>query len=586
MTSVVWIDCTNLAAIFTIYAVAVNLMFGWAGIPAIIPTAFGGAGGYAAAWFAQNEGYSAPSTVLIAIGVGGVVGVLLSDPTLRLSADYIILLTVTAGSVIVAIITGVSHFGGQAGFLLINQDVFGWRLNSINRFLPFTLGFALLSYLLVRWLGNSMYGLVLKGLREDELAVRASGFNTKLAKTTAYTISAAMCGLAGALYVLYIGVVGPAQFNFNQSILIVTMVVIGGLGRPIGPVIGATIAVFLPRLLQHIGGLSAVTSAQLQVIIFGLALVVMVMWRPGGLIPAVSQPSVRRFVRQARRRSAQNPPDIDADLVEIAPAHVLPPPADGMILRARSLRKRFGGLVVADGFDFDLPAGQIVGLVGPNGAGKTTLFNLLSGALRPDGGSVSLLGVDITGQSMDKVVRIGMARSFQEVRLSGALTVLENVLIGALEPQTISLRRMITAPRAVHREGIAAMHRAMAALELVKLQAMPLNVTSSLSFGEQKQVAFARTVATDAQVLLLDEPVAGISADVSAALLQLIRDLAAQGRTVLIVEHNLEAVRDVATSVYFLESGGIRAHGTYDELIHDPELAASYFGLVATEIAQ
>jgi branched-chain amino acid transport system permease protein len=585
MTSVVWIDCTNLAAIFTIYAVAVNLMFGWAGIPAIIPTAFGGAGGYAAAWFAQNEGYSAPATVLIAIGVGGAVGVLLSDPTLRLSADYIILLTVTAGSVIVAIITGVSHFGGQAGFLLINQNVFGWRLSSINRFLPFTLGFALLSYLLVRWLGNSMYGLVLKGLREDELAVRASGFNTKLAKTTAYTISAAMCGLAGALYVLYIGVVGPAQFNFNQSILIVTMVVIGGLGRPIGPVLGATIAVFLPRLLQHIGGLSAVTSAQLQVIIFGLALVVMVMWRPGGLIPAVSQPSVRRFVRQARRRSAQNPPDIQADLVEIAPAHVRPAPADGMILRARSLRKRFGGLVVADGFDFDLPAGQIVGLVGPNGAGKTTLFNLLSGALRPDGGSVSLLGVDITGQSMDKVVRIGMARSFQEVRLSGALTVLENVLIGALEPQTISLRRMITAPRAVHREGTAAMHRAMAALELVKLQSIPLNVTSSLSFGEQKQVAFARTVATDAQVLLLDEPVAGISADVSAALLQLIRDLAAQGRTVLIVEHNLEAVRDVATSVYFLESGGIRAHGTYDELIHDPELAASYFGLVATETA-
>jgi branched-chain amino acid transport system permease protein len=601
VNSEVWVDVTNLAAIFSIYSVATNLVIGWAGIPAVIPTAFGGAGGYAAGWFAQHYSISAPLGVLIAIVVGGAIGLILSDPSMRLSNDYVILLTVSAGSVIVAIITAVSHFGGQAGFLLINQRAFGLKLDSVNNFLPFTLGLAFLTYLVVRWLGNSMYGVVLKGLREDELAVRASGFNTKRAKVTAFTISAALCGMAGALYVLYLGIVGPASFNFNQSVLILTMVIIGGLGRPIGPVVGAVVAVFLPRLLTQLGGVSASTSAQLQQIIFGLALVAVVLWRPSGLIGEVSSPIVRRFVKKAAQGgrlvrgetsagltadvAASLPPALRESVIDAAPAaptgtDITP---ERMILRARGLRKRFGGLVVADGFDFDLPAGQIVGLVGPNGAGKTTLFNLLSGALRPDAGSVSLLDIDVTGRQIDQVVRIGMVRSFQEVRLSYALSVLENVLLGAIEPQTIALHRMVFAPRAVRRETQSAMERALAALELIKLQAKPLQRTADLSFGEQKQVALARVIATEAQILLLDEPVAGVSSDIAQAVLELIRQLARQGRTILLVEHNLEAVRDVATSVYFLESGGIRAHGTYEERIADPELAASYFGSVATD---
>jgi branched-chain amino acid transport system permease protein len=596
VNSEVWADVANLAAIFTIYAVAVNLLVGWAGVPAVVPTAFGGAGGYSAAWFASLHHVPAPLAALIALIVGAIIGLVLSDPSMRLTIEYVILLTVAAASVIVGVIEAVAAFGGQAGFYVTHLVAFGVHLDSVKSFLPFTVGLAVLSYLLVRWLGDSMYGIVLKGLREDELAVRASGFNTTRAKVAAFTISASLCGLAGALYVFYTGVAGPGSFGFTQGVLIVTMVIVGGLGRPFGPVIGAALVEVIPRLLQHVGGLSATTSAQLQQVAFGFGLIAIMMWRPTGILPEISSPIVRRYVKRAaklHRASRGSGPlttaAVEADLADVAPTelHQLPTADDGeptMVLTAKALRKRFGGLVVADGFDFALPAGQIVGLVGPNGAGKTTLFNLLSGAIRPDSGSVSLFGKDVTGRQINKVVHNGMVRSFQEVRLSYGLTVLENVLLGAAQPKTVSLLRMIVAPRAVRREVATALDRAASALELVDLQGKPLEVAGNLSFGEQKLVALARVIATDAQVMLLDEPVAGVGTDIARSVLKLIGELGRQGRTILLVEHNLEVVRDVATSVYFLEAGGIRAHGTYEDLTSDPELAASYFGTVATEV--
>jgi branched-chain amino acid transport system permease protein len=598
MTGEVWADVANLAAIFTIYATAVNLLIGWAGIPAVVPTAFGAAGGYVAAWLASAHHVSTPLAALIALLVGGLIGFILSGPSLRLTIEYVILLTVAAATVIVGVIQNIAAFGGQAGLYVTHLSAFGVNLNSVKSFLPFTIVLAVLSYLLVRWLGGSMYGVVLKGLREDELAVRASGFGTTRAKMAAFTISAAMSGLAGAIYVFYSAVASPGAFGFNQGVLIVTMVIVGGLGRPLGPVIGAILVELVPRLLQHVGGLSATVSAQLQQVAFGAALIAVMLLRPAGILPELPSPIVRRYVKKAAKRGRLDANDlaknvtateVQADLAELAPTEVHT--LDGvageggqpMVLTARSLRKKFGGLVVADGFDFDLPAGQIVGLVGPNGAGKTTLFNLLTGAIRPDSGAVSLFGTDITGRQINKVVEQGMVRSFQDVRLSYGLTVLENVLLGAAEPKTTSLWRMIVAPGAVRREVSASLDRAIAALELVKLHTKPLELAGNLSFGEQKLVALARVIATDAQVLLLDEPAAGVGTEIARSILNLISDLGKQGRTILLVEHNLEVVRDVATSVYFLEAGTIRAHGSYEELTSNPELAASYFGTVATD---
>jgi branched-chain amino acid transport system permease protein len=255
--------------------------------------------------------------------------------------------------------------------------------------------------------------------------------------------------------------------------------------------------------------------------------------------------------------------------------------ADTPVLRLKGVNKRFGGVVAANDVDLDLPPGIITTLVGPNGAGKTTLFNLLTGAVRPDSGAVTLFGEGVTGRRIDQIAGLGLVRTFQEVRLFPALTVYENVLLGAARPRTAALWRTILAPRPVHAETEDALDRAAAALRLVSMEHKAMETASALSFGEQKLVALARAVASDAKVLLLDEPAAGVGTDIARQILDLIAGLGRQGVTVLLVEHNLEVVREVATSVYYLEAGSIRAHGTYEELTSDPELTASYFGTVA-----
>lgn len=586
MSAAVWADVVNLAAIYTIYAVSVNLLVGWAGIPAVVPTAFGAVGGYIAAWLVTSHHWPTPWAAIAGLIAGGIVGFVLSAPSMLLSLEYVILLTVAAAYVIIGVLQNIPDFGGPGGLFVSNLTVFGEHLNGVTSYLPWLIGMAVLSYLFVRWIGDGPFGIVLKGIREDELAVAACGFNTVRARTIAFTISTALAGFAGALYVFYEAVASPEVFSFTQGILVVTMVIIGGLGRPVGPVIGAVFIEATPRILQNLAGFNASTSAELQQIIFGLLLVAIIILRPSGLLTERPSPIVRR--RQAwRDRPAASAGS--ADIVSVAsraeqPHHQVVPSGPAAaeapsVLSARALRKRFGGLVVADGFDFDLPAGHVVGLVGPNGAGKTTLFNLLTGALRADSGSIALFGRDITGRRIDQIVGLGLARSFQDVRLMPSLTVLENVFLGAVDQRTTALWRSMFARRAVRRETAAALQRAEAALETVSMQDKALIQSSTLSFGEQKLVALARTIATGAEVLLLDEPAAGVGTDFAQRVLALIKQLGEEGKTVLLVEHNLEVVRNVATSVYYLANGGIRAHGTYEELTSDPELAESYFGV-------
>jgi branched-chain amino acid transport system permease protein len=586
MSAAVWADVVNLAAIYTIYAVSVNLLVGWAGIPAVVPTAFGAVGGYIAAWLVTSHHWPTPWAAIAGLIAGGIVGFVLSAPSMLLSLEYVILLTVAAAYVIIGVLQNIPDFGGPGGLFVSNLTVFGEHLNGVTSYLPWLIGMAVLSYLFVRWIGDGPFGIVLKGIREDELAVAACGFNTVRARTIAFTISTALAGFAGALYVFYEAVASPEVFSFTQGILVVTMVIIGGLGRPVGPVIGAVFIEATPRILQNLAGFNASTSAELQQIIFGLLLVAIIILRPSGLLTERPSPIVRR--RQAWRDRPAVPAG-SADIVSVAsraeqPHHQVVPSGPAAaeapsVLSARALRKRFGGLVVADGFDFDLPAGHVVGLVGPNGAGKTTLFNLLTGALRADSGSIALFGRDITGRRIDQIVGLGLARSFQDVRLMPSLTVLENVFLGAVDQRTTALWRSMFARRAVRRETAAALQRAEAALETVSMQDKALIQSSTLSFGEQKLVALARTIATGAEVLLLDEPAAGVGTDFAQRVLALIKQLGEEGKTVLLVEHNLEVVRNVATSVYYLANGGIRAHGTYEELTSDPELAESYFGV-------
>jgi branched-chain amino acid transport system permease protein len=585
-------DLISLACIFGMFAVSLNLLVGWAGIPAVAPTAFGALGGYLAGYMAIHHGFTLVPAVIIATAAAAILGLFLSGTALRLSIENIILLTVALGSIVLSVATAIPVLGGPQGLVNVPYaQLFGIHFNSSKTWMPLLIIVLIIIYAITYWVGESPMGLTLKGVREDESAVRSVGLNPIPAKIAAFTISSAVAGFAGALLVYYDNVASPNSFGFNQGILIVTMIIIGGLGRPFGPVAGAILVTALPKVLQWVINISPSRAALLQQIIYGLLLILVMLFRPSGLISEVPLRVVRRYAK--RRLAEVSRQDAAADLTEIAAdvdVEAAPEPTRGnndeLVLEAHALRKKFGGLIVADGFDFQLPAGKVIGLVGPNGAGKTTLFNLLTGAIPVDSGSVNLLGKDVTLQSMDEVAQAGMARSFQDVRLFQAITLFENVLLGALPARSIKLSRIVFKPMQVRRETQEALDRSWSVLERLNLQSKALVLGGQLSYGERKIAAIGRLIATDARVLLLDEPAAGVGAELAEAILRVISQLREEGHTILLVEHNLEVVRDVATEVYFLESGRIRAHGTYDELIADPVLGEIYFGAGHTEAAR
>jgi branched-chain amino acid transport system permease protein len=251
-----------------------------------------------------------------------------------------------------------------------------------------------------------------------------------------------------------------------------------------------------------------------------------------------------------------------------------------VVLEARGISKSFGGIVAAENLDFVLKRGTITALVGPNGAGKTTVFNLLTGAIAPDSGTVTLLGRDVTGRTLDSSARSGLVRSFQDVRLFQRLTCLDNVLLGVQDQPGEKIRSLFANPGLVASKEKETHEQAMKWLSFVGMQDFADVPTASLSYGQTKLVSLARVLSTEAEVLLLDEPASGIDVKWVDNMLELVLAISAEGRTVCIVEHNLRVVRDLADHSYFMELGRITAEGTVDELTSSPRLAQAYFGTV------
>jgi branched-chain amino acid transport system permease protein len=249
-------------------------------------------------------------------------------------------------------------------------------------------------------------------------------------------------------------------------------------------------------------------------------------------------------------------------------------------LEVRGLSKRFGGIVAAENVDHDFRRGTITALVGPNGAGKTTVFNLLTGAIRPDRGRIVLNGRDVSGMRPDEVARCGMVRSFQDVRVMARLTCRDNVMLAAQYNHGEHLGPLFFRPGVSRSTETAARDAALRWLEFVGMSKHANVPAGALGFGEQKLVALARVLASEAEVLLLDEPASGIDHQWVEVMLGLIEELPHQGRTVCIVEHNLNVVSRLADTIYFMELGQITAQGTFATLTDDARLAEAYFGTV------
>jgi branched-chain amino acid transport system permease protein len=566
-----WVHVLNVILLLSILGVSLNLLLGYAGLVSMAHGAFFGVGAYAAAIAARDLGVPFPLTVVVAIGITTVVAGAITLPALRVYGEYLILLTLAFQMVLYGLMLSWTDLtAGRTGIAGIARPIiFGTMLTTPTQFLPLVAVSTALAFGVAWRIGESPFGRVLKALRDDERATLAIGKSVLQYKVAVFAISGALAGVAGGLFAHYQAFINPFSFTLDRSIFLVALVVLGGTANLLGTFVGAVLFVGLPEVLRFLQARQEIVDA-VRNLVFGGLLVLFMRFRPDGLVPEHSR------LGRRRRHPAPPAPTPLADAVVMSAEAVRGDGAAALV--AQGLGKHFGGIRAAEELSLTLPRGRVTALVGPNGAGKTTVFNLLTGFLPPETGTVALEGRDVTRLAPWRVVRAGLARSFQDVRLFERMTVLDNVLVAIPDQPGERLGPLLFAPGRVARVERDNRQRALRYLAFVGLAHRAFDVAGALSFGEQKLVALARLLATEADVLLLDEPASGVDPQWVARILGLIRQCAEAGRTVCLVEHNLEAVTAVADHAYFMEAGRIIAEGAPETLMADARLAEIYFG--------
>ncbi|MFA5665029.1 ATP-binding cassette domain-containing protein [Castellaniella sp.] len=550
-------------AIYVILSTSFNLLIGIGGLFALSHAAFYSFGAYSTAILATRYGLAFPLPMLVGILVAASIGALVALPALRISGVYLVIVTLALQFIVVnAYDNGGSLTGGTDGLPGIAPiEIAGIQLSTPGKFLPL----AVLMAVFCLWFGwrlvHSPYGRALRAMRENEIAVQAAGKNVVAMKLTIFAVSSGLAAIAGSLFARYFQYVGPQSFGVEETIYILAMVIIGGTGNLWGSALGAALLVALPEGLKYLD-MPVDVADKTRLLLYGVLLIVILRFRPEGLIAE----------RGSDRRSLAGVTAIP--LTQAAPVRQ---PDSAATVEGRDLYKAFGGVVAVSGCNIALRAGTVTGLIGPNGAGKTTAFNLLTGFLKPDRGTVLFNGRSVVGLKPYQIVRNGMARSFQDLRLYRRMTVLDNVVVSLPDQSGDSLWAVFMRPAHVRRQDHENTARALGVLEFVGLAHKALERAEDLSYAEEKLLVIARLLATQADVLLFDEPLSGLDPLTLDGLLPVFRKIAAHGKTVCIIEHNLDVIKSLCDVVYFLDEGKTLAVGTPAELMGDPELAARYF---------
>ncbi|CAO3380368.1 branched-chain amino acid ABC transporter ATP-binding protein/permease [Azospirillum argentinense] len=558
-----------MVCLYGILATSFNLLIGFGGIFALAHATFYASGAYAAGILATKLGIGFPLTLLAGVVVTAVLGLLVAFPAMRVGSHYLVVITLALQAITIDVLMNSKPLtGGPDGIAGIPPvSLFGTALTSPVTFLPLAAVMAALCCAVAWRLGASPFGRSLRAMRENEAAAQAVGKNLVRMKLVVFAMSAGLASVAGTLVAHYIAFVNPESFTIEETILILAMVILGGMGNLWGSLAGAAILVLLPEGLKFVHVPGDIADMVRQVI-YGVVLIVILRLRPEGLFP---ETVFRTPTGAARSSVPANGPLMGAlERAGGTPGEV--------VVSATSLSKHFGGIQAVKDLTIDLKRGEIVGLIGPNGAGKTTAFNLLSGFLRPTGGTILYRGRDVTTLKPHEVVAAGLARSFQDLKLFTKLTVVENILVSLPaqpgdRPLDVYVRPGLV--RRADRENVA---RALEIASFVGLLAKADETAANLSYAEEKLLVIARLLATGADVLLLDEPLSGLDTVTVERICGVIRDLARANKAVCIIEHNLEVIRGVCDEIVFIDEGRVLTKGPPDTLMRDRELAERYFG--------
>jgi branched-chain amino acid transport system permease protein len=563
-----WIVLLDNIGLAALVAMGLVLLTGVGGLTSFGQAAFCGFGAYTTAVLTTAYGLSPWLTLPLSLLVSGIAAVLLGLITVRLSGHYLPLGTLAWGLGLFYLFSKLEFLGRNDGISAIPPLSIG----SFRMLDPGSIYYAIwvavvLSALLTLNLLDSRTGRAIRALRRGHIAAEAFGVQTPRAKLLVFIHAAVLAGLSGWLYAHLQRAVNPTPFGAQAGIEYLFIAVVGGAGYVWGGVLGAAIVVILKEVLQSYLPLILHGSGQLETIVFGIMLVLLLQLAPGGVWPWLMSHLPLKPIRKH--------PDTSLAL----PAR---PPSRGetsALLKIENARKQFGGVIAVNNVSFDVQAREIVALIGPNGAGKSTTFNLITGVLTTTGGTIRVLGKKIDNAPPQEVVKLGISRTFQHVKLVPDMTVLENVAIGAhLRGHAGAVSSMLRLDRADEARLLA---EAARQIERVGLADQMHQLAGSLSLGQQRIVEIARALCVDPMLLLLDEPAAGLRHMEKRRLAALLRELRDGGMSVLLVEHDMGFVMDLADRIVVLDFGTKIAEGTPATIKTNPEVIKAYLGVAA-----
>ena len=566
------ISLLNDIGIGTLVALGLVLLTGIGGATSFGQAAFVGIAAYASAWLTTAHGVSPWLGLVFALVLTGVAALAIGVLTLRLGGHFLPLSTIAWGLSIALLFGNVDAFGRHTGLANVPPLRIGaWSLVEPAAIYYLIWAIVGLAFVFNRNVLQSRPGRAIRGLRGGAVLLASVGADAFRVRLSLFVLAALLAGLAGWLYAHMNRFVSPAPFDVRASIEYLLMAVGGGLGQLSGALAGAAVVLLLKNVLQDTLPLLTQRAGQLQAVAFAVLFILLLQHARGGLMGFLRRATRGRFAAA------------EVDAGSFAGAEPLPrrglPAAGTPILAVSGAVKRFGGLVAVDDVSFAIRAGEIVGLIGPNGAGKSTLFNLLTRTLPMSAGRIEFLGHDVSTLSQRRLARLGMARTFQHVKLRPQMNLLDNVALGA-HGRTRSglLAAGFGLDRAEERRILA---EAMRQLGRVGLADHAHEMAGSLPLGTQRTLEIARALAADPVLLVLDEPAAGLRRQEKRALAELLRTLRAEGVTILVVEHDMDFVMNLVDRLVVMNFGAKLVEGAPAAVRADPRVQSAYLGGVA-----